>query len=109
MHGAMDKSFRYIGNQWAADFHVALGLPGKFKKLLQNDTVKDPKTGMRMDILELVELEDGTEILINIEHQSTTVDIIKIRIIDGYKNNSKCQYKLPLLSAIVSPFPKKSM
>lgn len=57
-----------------------------FKELLQNDTLIDSKTGIRMDLLELVELEGGIEILINIEHQSTKLDPIKIRIIDGYKN-----------------------
>ena len=104
---AMDKSFRYTGDQWASDFHLNLELPGIFKELLQNDVVIDPKTGIRMDLLELVELEGGIEILINIEHQSTKLDTIKIRIIDGYKNYSKCKHKLPLLSVIVSPFPKE--
>lgn len=51
-----------------------------------------------MDLLELVELEGGIEILINIEHQSTKLDPIKIRIIDGYKNYSKCKHNLPVLS-----------
>ena len=60
-------------------------MPGTFKELLQNDTVTDPKTGIRMDILELVELEGGIEILINIEHHSTRLDTIKIRIIGTYK------------------------
>lgn len=104
---AMDKSFRYTGDQWASDFHLNLELPGIFKELLQNDVVIDPKTGIRMDLLELVELECGIEILINIEHQSTKLDTIKIKIIDGYKNYSKCKHKLPLLSVIVSPFPKE--
>ena len=53
----MDKSFKFTGGEWMKDFHITLGLPGVFKKLLQNDTVIDPKTGIRMDILELVELE----------------------------------------------------
>lgn len=35
---AMDKSFRYIGDQWAGDFHLNLQLPGIFKELLQNDS-----------------------------------------------------------------------
>lgn len=104
---AMDKSFRYIGDQWPADFHLNLGLPGVFKELLQNDTVLDSKTGIRMDLLELVELENGLEILIDIEHQSERLGTFKIRIIDKYKNYSKCKYKLPLLSVIVSPFPKE--
>ena len=104
---AMDKSFRFTGDQWASDFHLNLELPGIFKELLQNDTVVDPKTGIRMDLLELAELEGGIEILINIEHQSTRLDTIKIRIIDDYKNYSKCKHKLPLLSVIVSPFPKE--
>ena len=104
---AMDKSFRYTGDQWPGDFHLTLELPGVFKELLQNDTLIDPKTGIRMDILEVAELEGGIEILINIEHQSTKLDTIKIRIIDGYKNYSKCKHKLPLLSVIVSPFPKE--
>ena len=60
-----------------------------------------------MDLLELVELEGGIEILINIEHQSTRLDTFKIRIIDEYKNYSKCKHKLPLLSVIVSPFKKE--
>ena len=106
-HDAMDKSFRYAGDQWAKDFHVSLGLPGEFKKLLQNDTVINPKNGIRMDLLELVEIEDGKDILINIEHQSTKLDTNKIKMIDGYKNYSKCKHKLPLLSVIVSPFPKE--
>ncbi|WP_462315115.1 hypothetical protein [Methanobrevibacter sp.] len=104
---AMDMSFRFTGDQWASDFHLNLELPGIFKELLQNDTVVDPKTGIRMDLLELAELEGGIEILINIEHQSTRLDTIKIRIIDDYKNYSKCKHKLPLLSVIVSPFPKE--
>ena len=104
---AMDKSFRYIGDQWAGDFHLNLELPGIFKELLQNDTVIDNKSGIRMDLLELVELEGGIEILINIEHQSTKFDTIKIRIIDKYKNYSKCKHNLPLLSVIVSPFKKE--
>ena len=107
MHDAMDKSFKYAGDQWSEDFHKNLQLPGIFKKLLQNDTAKDPKTGIRMDILELVEIDEKQEILINIEHQSIILDKIKIEIIDGYKNNSKCQHKLPLLTVIVSPFPKE--
>ncbi len=107
VHDAMDKSFRFAGDQWSKDFHMTLELPGIFKELLQNDTVKDPKTGMRMDLLELVELEGGIEILINIEHQSTVLDTVKIKIIDRYKNHSKCKHKLPLLSVIVSPFPKE--
>lgn len=107
IHSAMDKSFRYTGDQWASDFHISLDLPGVFKELLQNDTLIDPKTGIRMDLLELVELEGGIEILINIEHQSTKLDTIKIRILDGYKNYSKCKHNLPLLSVIVSPFPKE--
>ena len=106
-HDAMDKSFRYIGDQWARDFHINLGLPGVFKELLQNDTVINLKTGIRMDLLEIAVLDDGTEILINIEHQSTKLDTIKIKIIDLYKNYSKCKYKLSLLSVIVSPFPKE--
>lgn len=105
--GAMDKSFRYTGDQWSKDFHASLELPGRFKKLLQNDTLKDPKTGIRMDLLELVELEGGNEILINIEHQSQILDAVKIKIIDSYKNNSKCQHNLPLLTVIVSPYPKE--
>ena len=104
---AMDKSFRFTGDQWASDFHLNLELPGIFKELLQNDTVVDPKTGILMDLLELAELEGGIEILINIEHQSIRLDTIKIRIIDDYKNYSKCKHKLPLLSVIVSPFPKE--
>ena len=60
-----------------------------------------------MDLLELVELEGGIEILINIEHQSTRLDTFKIRIIDEYKHYSKCKHKLPLLSVIVSPFKKE--
>lgn len=104
---AMDKSFRFTGDQWASDFHLNLELPGIFKELLQNDTVMNPKIGIRMDLLELAELEGGIEILINIEHQSTRLDTIKIRIIDDYKNYSKCKHKLPLLSVIVSPFPKE--
>ncbi len=104
---AMDKSFRFTGDQWASDFHLNLELPGIFKELLQNDTVVNPKIGIRMDLLELAELEGGIEILINIEHQSTRLDTIKIRIIDDYKNYSKCKHKLPLLSVIVSPFPKE--
>ena len=104
---AMDKSFRYIGDQWAGDFHLNLQLPGIFKELLQNDTLIDSKTGIRMDLLELVELEGGIEILINIEHQSTKLDPIKIRIIDGYKNYSKCKHNLPVLSVIVTPFRKE--
>ena len=56
VHDAMDKSFRFAGDQWSKDFHMTLELPGIFKELLQNDTVKDPKTGMRMDLLELVVL-----------------------------------------------------
>lgn len=107
IYNAMDKSFRYTGDQWASDFHITLDLPGVFKELLQNDTLIDPKTGIRMDLLELVELEGGIEILINIEHQSTKLDPIKIRILDGYKNYSKCKHKLPLLSVIVSPYPKE--
>ncbi len=82
-------------------------LPGVFKELLQNDVVIDPKTGLRMDLLELVEIEGGIEILINIEHQSKKLDSFKIRIIDDYKNYSKCKHKLPLLTVIVSPFPKE--
>ena len=104
---AMDKSFRFTGDQWASDFHLNLELPGIFKELLQNDTVVNPKIGIRMGLLELAELEGGIEILINIEHQSTRLDTIKIRIIDDYKNYSKCKHKLPLLSVIVSPFPKE--
>ena len=107
LHDAMDRSFRYTGDQWAGDFHLTLKLPGIFKELLQNDTFIDPKTGIRMDLLELAELEGGLEILINIEHQSTKLDTIKIRIIDGYKNYLKCKHKLPLLTVIVSPFPKE--
>lgn len=107
IHDAMDKSFRYTGDQWAKDFHINLGLPGVFKELLQNDTVIDSKTGIRMDLLELVEIEGGIEILINIEHQSTKLDTIKIKMIDGYKNYSKCKHNLPLLSVIVSPYPKE--
>jgi hypothetical protein len=106
-HHAMDKAFRFTGDQWASDFHLNLELPGIFKKLLQNDTLIDPKTGIRMDLLELAELECGIEILINIEHQSTILDTFKIRIIDDYKNYSKCKHNLPLLSVIVSPFPKE--
>jgi len=107
IHDAMDKSFRYAGDQWAKDFHINLGLPGVFKELLQNDTVIDSKTGIRMDLLELVEIEGGIEILINVEHQSTKLDTIKIKMIDGYKNYSKCKHNLPLLSVIVSPYPKE--
>lgn len=107
LHDAMDRSFRYTGDQWAEDFHMNLKLPGIFKELLQNGTFIDPKTGIRMDLLELAELEGGIEILINIEHQSTKLDTIKIRIIDGYKNYSKCKHRLPLLTVIVSPFPKE--
>ena len=59
---AMDKSFRYIGDQWASDFYLTLELPGIFKELLQNDTVIDPKTGIRMDLLERVELEGGIQL-----------------------------------------------
>ena len=104
---AMDKSFRYIGDQWTGDFHLNLELPGIFKELLQNDVLVDSRTGMRMDLLELVELEGGIEILINIEHQSTKLDSIKIRIIDEYKNYSKCKHKLPVLTVIVSPFKRE--
>ena len=104
---AMDNSFRYVGDQWAGDFHLNLELPGIFKELLLNDTVINPKTGIRMDLLELVELEGGIEILINIEHQSTRLDTFKIRILDEYKNYSKCKHKLPLLSVVVSPFKKE--
>lgn len=107
-HDAMDKSFRFTGDQWAGDFHINLGLPGIFKELLQNDTVIDPKTGIRMDLLEIAELEGGIEILINIEHQSTKLDSVKIKMIDGYKNYSKCKHNLPLLSVIVTPFPKEN-
>ena len=107
IHDAMDKSFKYIGDQWSGDFHVNLGLPGIFKRLVQNDTVKDPKTGIRMDILEVSELPNGLEILINIEHQSTRLTTVKIKIIDDYKNNSKCAHNMHLLSVIVSPFPKE--
>ena len=106
-HDAMDKSFRYTGDQWSKDFHLNLELPGIFKRMLQNDTAMDPKTGIRMDILELVELEGRIEILINVEHQSQILDTIKIRIIDGYKNHSKCIHNLPLLTVIVSPYPKE--
>ena len=77
---AMDKSFRYIGDQWPKDFHKNLELPGIFKELLQNDTVIDSNRGIRMDLLELVEIEGGIEILINIEHQSKKLDAIKIKI-----------------------------
>ena len=35
------------------------------------------------------------------------MDTIKIRILDDYKNYSKCKHKLPLLSVIVTPFPKE--
>ena len=104
---AMDKSFRYTGDQWASDFHLTLELPGIFKELLQNDTVLDSKKGIRMDLLELSELEDGIEILINIEHQSERLSSCKIRIIDVYKNYSKCKHKRPLLSIVVSPFPEE--
>ena len=107
IHDAMDKSFRYIGDQWAEDFHINLGLPGVFKKLLQNDSVIDSKMGIRMDLLELSEIEEGIEILINIEHQSTKLDTFKIKMIDGYKNYSKCKHKRPLLSVVVSPYPKE--
>ena len=31
---AMDKSFRYVGDQWARDFHLSLKLPRIFKELL---------------------------------------------------------------------------
>lgn len=103
---AMDKSFRFTGDQWAEDLHQNLNLPGKFKKLLLNDTVLDSKTGIRMDILEVSQLENETQILINIEHQSQVLDSLKLKIIDDYKNYSKCKYDLPILTVIISPFPK---
>ena len=107
LHDAMDKSFRYTGDQWIEDFHVNLDLPGETVELLYNDTLKDPKTGIRMDLLELVKLHGGVEIIINIEHQSTKLDSVKIRIIDNYKNYAKCKYNFPVLTIIVSPFPKE--
>ena len=107
VHDAQDKSFRFIANNWGPDFHINLKLIGKFKEMLLNDVAKDPKSGIRMDVLELAELEDGILILINIEHQSTKVTKIKIKVFDDYKNYSKCKYKYPLLTVIVSPYPKE--
>jgi len=62
-----------------------------------------------MDILLLAKIKIGSKteyFLINIEHQSTKLNPEKIKIIDDYKNYSKCKYKLPLLSVVVSPYPK---
>ena len=103
---AMDKSFRFTGDQWARDLHENLKLPGKFIKLLLNDTVLDPKKGIRMDILEVVELENGEYIIINIEHQSHVLDDAKLRIIYDYKVYSRCKYDLPVLTVVISPYPK---
>lgn len=106
---AMDKAFRFIADQWPRQLHENLNLPGKFRELLQNDVASDPKTNIRMDILELVDPNDHLDktILINIEHQSKRLDESKIKKIDEYKEYSKCKYKYPLLSVVVSPYPKE--
>ena len=108
-NNAMDKGFRFLGDQWGSAFHRNLELPGIFNKQLQNDVAKDAEKEIRMDILELVD-PDGEilkhPILINIEHQSTILLLDKIETLDIYKNYSKCRYNYPLLTVIVTPFPK---
>lgn len=106
----MDKSFRFMGDKQACNLYENLRLPGKVIKVLKSDFVEDLKKGLRMDLLLLVEMKinnEVKEVLVNIEHQSSRVNFSKIKIIDDYKNLSKCKYNLPLLTVIVSPYPKE--
>lgn len=48
---AMDKAFRFVGNQWPEALHKNLELPGKFIELLPNDVAPTPTSEMRMDLL----------------------------------------------------------
>ena len=106
-HHAFDKSFRFLADQHTGDMHLNLGLPGKFLRLLQNDVAKDPKSNIRMDLLELVGPDGDTiteETVINLEHQSTKLDREKLEQISKYKDYSKCKFKNPILSAVATPF-----
>jgi len=106
-HHAFDKSFRFLADQHTGDMHLNLKLPGKFIRLLQNDVAKDPKSNIRMDLLELVGPDGDSiteETVINLEHQSTKLDSEKLEQISKYKDYSKCKFKNPILSAVATPF-----
>lgn len=86
-------------------------MPGKFIKTLPNDVIPNPDSNLRMDIVELAGADGKTldkEIVINIEHQSTKLNHEKMETIWGYKNYALCKHKYPVLSVVVSPYPREA-
>ena len=81
-----DSALRFLASEFPEEFHKNLKLPGKFKKILENDVIGAEQKNLRMDLVEEIE-EYGERIsaILNIEHQSTKLNKKKMEVIMQYK------------------------
>ena len=105
---ANDISMKYGGIMFAKHLHNFLGLPGEFVKPCPTHIITADKRDLDMDILYHVHTD--RDLLINLEQQTTPVRNEKIITLCEYRDYSKTNYGMPVLSVVVSSVdPSKSL
>ncbi|MBR0270531.1 MAG: hypothetical protein IJQ68_00830 [Methanobrevibacter sp.] len=105
---ANDISIKYAEIMFPKHLHHFLGLPGEFLKPCPTHLITADKRDLDMDILYHVYTDRN--LLINLEQQTTPVRDDKILALCQYRDYSKTNYGIPVLSVVVSSVdPSKSI
>ena len=111
IHHPNDVSFKYFEATRPKILYNYFKLPGIFVRNYPTTIIRRDGSEREMDWLVLAK-PDNKEIfekmLVNIEHQSSPVDMEKIRAIADYKDYTKTTYGLPVLSVIIMTVDSKS-
>lgn len=84
--------------------HEYFGLPGKYKHNIENEFPDKDGQEKRTDGAYIVE-DDGKDLIINIEDESSIVNKKTLVKSYGYCVNMQYAYKLPVYSVITTPIP----
>ena len=104
VHHPNDVSMKYMQIMQPEKLYHYLNLPGEFDRTYPNKLIRRDGSEREMDWLCLVKPDYEVlfeEILVNIEFQSKSVNLGKIRTIADYRDYAKTNYGLPVLSVIV--------
>ena len=111
IHHPNDVSFKFFEATHPKILYNYFKLPGIFVRNYPTTIIRRDGSEREMDWLILAKpdyKEIFEEMLVNIEHQSSPVDLEKIKTIADYKDYSKTFYGLPVLSVIIITVDSKS-
>ena len=104
IHHPNDILVKFSQNVFPKEMFEYFKLSGKFVKNYPTVIIKRDGSERRMDWL-ILSRSDGDdefgELLINVEFQSSAVDVDKLRAIADYKDYAKTYYGKPVLSVII--------